>query len=145
MATAARQAIDDLTFEQYHEAMSEETDPETWNQFTLKAAKEGTFRDVMGEVWFPKLPVLRAEYAKSKVLPFVRPPLAREPWETPDEYDEYLAAVRANPKGVREGSIAYIVRIAETVAKARLAPAVKSMPGRERQPGEDRMPGEDDE
>lgn len=136
MATAARQAIDDLTFEHYHEAMRDEADAESWNAFTLKAAKDGEFRDIAGEVWFPKLAMLREAYARSKVLPFVRPPLKREPWETPDEYDEYLSAVRANPKGATEGSIAYIVRIAETVAAGRLAPAAKAMPV-------SRIPGEE--
>jgi hypothetical protein len=134
LATAARQAIDDLTFEHYHEAMRDEADAETWNSFTLKAAKDGEFRDLMGEVWFPKLAMLREAYARSKVLPFVRPPLKREPWETDDDHDEYLAAVRANPKGASEGAIAYIVRIAETVASGRLAPAGKSMPAA-REPG----------
>lgn len=55
-----------------------------------------------------------------------------------DEHSEYLSAVRANPKGPNEGSMAYIVRIAETVAKDRLAPAAKAMPA-------SRVPGEDDE
>lgn len=118
--------MDDATLEFYHEALSREADASTWEAFTLRAASDGEFRDVTGTVWFPKLPDLREAYARDriKVLPFVRPPLMRDPWETPDEIDVYLETVRANPKGATEGSFTYIVRIAELVG----AGPIKSIP-----------------
>lgn len=127
MATACRQPLDDATLEFYHEALSREADPVSWEAFTLRVASDGEFRDVTGTVWFPKLPDLREAYARDrvKVLPFVRPPLMRDPWETPDGYDAYLECVRANPKGATEGSFTYIVRIAELMG----AEPLKRMPG----------------
>jgi len=134
LAVAARQTLDVPTLTVYHEALAEEADPDTWDAFTRKAAKDGEFRDLTGTVWFPKLPDLREAYARStRVLPFVRPPIRRDPV---DEHAEYLQAVRANPKGANEGAMAYIVRIAETVEKGRLAPAGKPMPV-------SRIPGEE--
>lgn len=130
MATACRQPLDDATLEFYHEALSREADAVTWEAFTLRAAGDGEFRDVTGTVWFPKLPDLREAYARdrTKALPFVRPPLMRDPWETPADFDVYLDAVRANPKGATEGAGTYIARIAGIVAKGSLAPAVKAWP-----------------
>lgn len=123
--------MDVPTLTVYHEALADEADPDTWDSFTRKAAKDGEFKDWAGAVCLPKLPDLREAYARSKVLPFVRPPILRDPG---DEFDEYLCAVRANPKRANEGPMTYIVRIAETVEKGRLAPAGKAMPA-VREPG----------
>lgn len=129
MATACRQPLDDATLEFYHEALSREADAESWEKFTLRAAGDGEFRDVMGTVWFPKLPDLREAYARerssARVLPFARVPAASF-WADAQECDEYLSAVRANPKGADEGPMTYIVRIAETVQKGWIEP--RTMP-----------------
>lgn len=135
MATACRQPLDDATLEFYHEALSREADAVSWEAFTLRAAGDGEFRDVTGTVWFPKLPDLREAYARDRVkVPFVRPPLLRDPWETPPEYDVYLEAVLANPNGATEGAGTYIRRIAEIVAGERVAP--RDMPA-SREPGQE--------
>ena len=130
LAVAARQTLDVPTLTVYHEAMGAEVDPDCWESATLKWAKTGEFRDWQGQVCIPKLHELREAYAKANVLPFVRPPIKRDEWDG----DEYLAAVRANPKGPNEGPMQYIVRIAETVEKRRLAPPLKPL---SREPGED--------
>lgn len=132
MAVAARQTLDVPTLTVYHEAMRNEVEPAAWDAFTEKAAKEGQFRDWNGEQCIPKLADLRAAYVQSNVLPFVRPPLLKEP---EIGHDVYLGAVRAYPRGPREHPLAYIVRIAETVDGAKLAQPLKSM----------REPGSDDE
>lgn len=161
MATACRQPLDDATLEFYHEALSREADAESWERFTLRAAGDGEFRDVTGTVWFPKLPDLREAYARerasAKVLPFARVPPPSF-WADAQECDEYLAAVRANPKGQTEGTLEYIVRIAEKVQRSWLEPrtmptAIPFVPRPSELSFEDRcdgiyrgrIPGEDDE
>lgn len=136
LATACRQPLDDATLEFYHEALSREADAVSWEAFTLRAAKDGEFRDVTGTVWFPRLPDLRDAYARDrvKVLPFVRPPLMQEPWQTEPGHGAYLDAVRANPKKAGEGGGTYIVRIAEIVAGRQLP---EPLPRMSREPGEE--------
>lgn len=62
-----------------------------------------------------------------------RPLIWRRPfWASPEEESAYLSAVRNNPRREDEGAFAYIVRIAETVQRGPLPPAVKAMPEPER-------------
>lgn len=110
-------------------------EPESWDSFTRRAARDGEFRDWNGVVCIPKLHELREAYAKSKVLPFARPPIKSDPWDNgEDNHDVYLRAVRADPYVWPANPLRYIVRIAETVEKARLP--IKTM-NRERVPGEE--------
>lgn len=110
LCAACRQEADALTLETYAEAMADQVDPDEWDAFVHEALRARKY------TWFPGLQKLgddfdawRAARTPKRALPLRE---GDQFWASGNQALHVAEVVRRNPKGVGEGPMEYVRRIA---------------------------------